>query len=49
MLIANKTFSGPALMEVKELTDAGLRELTDGWARVMRTPFESAGADVRSL
>ena len=26
-----------------------LRQLTDGWARVMRTPFESAGADVRSL
>ncbi|HMS60790.1 MAG TPA: homoserine kinase [Solirubrobacteraceae bacterium] len=26
-----------------------LRELTDGWARVLRTPFESAGADVRPL
>ena len=27
----------------------GLRELADGWAPVMRVPFESAGADVRSL
>jgi homoserine kinase len=27
----------------------GLRELTDGWASVMRVPFESSGADVRSL
>jgi homoserine kinase len=27
----------------------GLTALADGWARVMRVPFESGGADVRSL
>ena len=27
----------------------GLRELTDGWATVVRTPFEATGADVRSI
>ncbi len=27
----------------------GLAELADGWASVVRVPFESAGADVRSL
>ena len=26
-----------------------LRREVDGWARVVRTPFESAGADVREL
>ncbi len=26
-----------------------LTEVVDGWARVLRTPFESAGADVREL
>jgi hypothetical protein len=27
----------------------GLHREADGWARVLRTPFESQGADVREL
>jgi homoserine kinase len=46
--------AGPAVLVWCHYEQTGpvveaLQRQTDGWARVMRTPFESQGADVREL
>jgi homoserine kinase len=46
--------AGPAVLVWCQYEQTGavveaLQRETDGWARVLRTPFESQGADVREL